>query len=203
MPKIANLYLKFCTIILITSSLSGCVAGVACIAAGAAATAKFATDQRSTGNMIDDTVLKSKIWKRYFDDESKRFSKVTIDVNEGRVLLTGTVAQEEDAFEAIKLAWGVRGVQEVINEIASSKNLTTWDKSQDLMIKSRIKSKFLLTKNLKSTNYTVLVENKVVYLFGIAENDSEKEDALNIARRIRGVDKVVSYVILKTDQRRD
>lgn len=203
MLQVIKTSLKFCTIMLAFSTMSGCVAGVACVAAGAATTAKFATDHRSTGHMIDDTVLKTKIWKRYVADESKRFSQVTIDVNEGRVLLTGNVAQDEDAFEAIKLAWGVRGVREVINEIVPRKSLTTWDKSQDLLLKSRIKSKFLLAKDLRSTNYTVLVENKIVYLFGIAENDGERETALDMARRIRGVDKVVSYVILKTDQRRD
>lgn len=192
---------KISTTMLMCGALSGCIACVA--TGGIVAASKVVTDQRSTGNMIDDTVLKTKIWKRFFADSEKRFRKIDIEVTEGRVLLTGVVSQEEDAFEAVKLVWGIRGVKEVINEITPAKPLTTWDKSQDLLIKSRIKSQYLITGEFKSTNYTVTVRNKEVYLFGIAENNKERNTAIDIARKVRGVEKVVSYVILKTDQRRD
>ena len=45
------------------------------------------------------------------------FINIEIEVVEGRVLLTGSVKKTKHRLDAIKLAWKVLGVREVINEI--------------------------------------------------------------------------------------
>jgi len=45
--------------------------------------------------------------------------------------------------------------------------------------------------------------NGVVYLFGIAQSQKELDRATGHARNVKGVVKVVSHVILKTDPKRN
>jgi len=42
----------------------------------------------------------------------------------------------------------------------------------------------------------------VVYLVGIAENQAEIQQVTDVARHVKGVEKVVSYIILRDDPRR-
>ena len=187
------LALSFCVL------LGGCAAF---LTGGAVATGQVAKDHRTSGHMLDDIVLKARLTNAYASDVEQRFSKVTTKVNEGRVLLTGFVASEDIIHEAIKIAWEVKGVKEVISEINTNDHRTMWDRSKDMVIKSRIKSKYLLRRGFSSANYSVIVTDRVVYLFGIADSEAERDVAADIARRIKGVERVVNYVILKEDERR-
>ena len=45
------------------------------------------------------------------------FTKLNLTVNQGRVLITGIVQNPDDRVEAVRLAWQVEGVTQVINEI--------------------------------------------------------------------------------------
>lgn len=187
------LALSFCVL------LGGCAAFVT---GGAVATGQVATDHRTSGHMLDDIVLKARLTNKYASDVEKRFGKVTTKVNEGRVLITGFVESEDVVHEAIKLAWEVKGVKEVISEIHTNDHRTMWDRSKDMVIKSRIKTKYLMRRGFRSANYSVVVTDRIVYLLGIAEDDAERDVAADIARRIKGVEQVVNYVILKEDERR-
>ncbi len=89
----------------------------------------------------------------------------------------------------------------VINEIVVElKNMK--DSANDTMIESSIGSKLLLEKNLHSTSYKISVNDGIVFLLGIAQNQDEMNKVLSIASSTKGVNKVVNYIILKTDPRR-
>ena len=131
----------------------------------------------------------------------KAFGAINVNVFEGRALLTGSVSEQKYIDDAIRIAWSVRGVHEVINEIqiASRKLL---DSTKDVWIANEIRTKFLLEKNFMSSNYVVDVNHSVVYLLGIAQSKVELDKALLITSGIGGVSKVISHVILKDDPRR-
>lgn len=192
-------YLKYCILFTLMCSLSGCHVF---LATGAVTAGQMATDERSAGHIVDDVLLKGRLANRYANDVEQRFTRVAIKVNEGRVLLTGRVATEQNLLAANKIAWEVRGIKELINEIHVGENGSIWSDSKDMVIKSRIKTKYTLRKGFRSKNYNVVVTNGAVYLFGIAQNEAEREVAADIARRIKGVKKVINYVILKDDARR-
>lgn len=185
--------------IIIIFALSGCHAF---LATGAVAAGQVATDKRSAGHIVDDVLIKARLANKYTDDVQQRFCHVTIKVNEGRVLLTGTVKTDQDLHAANRIAWEVRGTKEVINELQVAEKTSVWSASKDMIIKSRIKTKFALRRGFRSANYNVLVTNGVVYLFGIARDDAERDVAADVARRIKGVRRVVNYVILENDERR-
>lgn len=185
---------------LVTMALAGCVPVVV---GGAAATGVAVAQERSVGTAIDDTSILTQINAKFLGSKIQDLiTHVDIKVNEGAVLLTGNVKHSESSIEAVKLAWQVNGVKEVINEIQVTDRASFKDFAKDTWITAQAKSRLLAEKNLKSINYNVETVNAVVYLIGIAQNPEELEKAVYIASRVKGVEKVISHVRLKDDPRR-
>lgn len=157
---------------------------------------KFAKN-KSIDNTIKDFYIASSIRRYFFRNVKELYTKIKVEVIEGRVLYTGLVSREEDIIKAIKIAWDQEGVTEVINELQVDKNSGTLDLVQyikDTMITTQIKSKTFLDKSIKFINYTVITVNDIVYLFGIARSKQEIYKVATIASNISGVKKVVSHV---------
>jgi osmotically-inducible protein OsmY len=136
----------------------------------------------------------------YFSNNEKIFFNVSVEVLEGKVLLTGSVEQVDERIEATKLAWGIEGVNEVINEIQISNDDSILDYADDLVIKTKIKAKLLLNADIFNLNYSVEVVNGVVYLIGIAQNKEELGLVINISENTYGTKNVISYVRLKENK---
>ena len=155
-------------------------------------------DQRSVGNIIDDRVIATKVGHELIKNS---LSNTSVNVCEGRVLLTGYATDVSLKDKAEKVTWLVRGVKEVINNIVvTEKNKANIAK--DLWIKTKLKTKFLANKKIQSVNYQVIVYNNVIYLLGIAENQAELNEALKIASKMKDVSEIKNYVITKNDIRR-
>ncbi len=174
------------------------------IATGATTTGYVATQERSFGRALDDGTIHAEIQHLYLQsDVNELLPRVDVRVDEGRVLLTGEVADPQTPVEAVRLAWEAHSVREVINEIKVIKQPTTpIDFARDQLIETQIEARLLATKNIKSPNYTVEVVDGTTYLLGIGQNEQEIRNVAGIASRIQGVKKVVSYVRLKDDPRR-
>jgi osmotically-inducible protein OsmY len=180
--------------------LSGCVVAAAGVAAATAGST--ISDERTVGKIVDDKVIKLKIRDRYNQkDMVKRLYQVSVNVSEGRVMLTGSVPDHASKLQAIKLAWEVEGVREVMNEIETEEK-SLGQRAKDSMIATQIRAKYLLREGFRSVNYTVDVNNGTVYLLGIAQNKHELQAAEEMASTANGVNKVVSHVVLKADMRR-
>ncbi len=175
--------------------LSGCFPAV--ITGTTATVAEFAKD-RPASDTIKDIKISSSI-KSAFVKKSFRelYTKIKIEVLQGRVLYTGTVDNNEDIINAVQIAWDQEGVNEVINELKIDKNSSHFNIVQytrDTLITSQIKSKVFMDRSIKFINYTVITTNDIVYLFGIARSEEELQKVANIASNIHGVEKVISHV---------
>jgi len=180
-------------IFLITQS--GCtilVSGIV-VTATAAATAITMQD-KSLGNIIDDTTIVIRINKGLL--KHGLFSSIKVKVSEGRVLLIGNVDNHEKQLTAEKIAWQQKEIKEVINEIRVTpiKMASMLDVTVDGMITAEISTRLLGKRNIKSINYSVNTVDRVVYLMGIAQNKAELKAVIAIARKVKGVKQVVSYV---------
>ncbi len=177
-------------ILLITQS--GCAT---LIGLGTAITATaIAMKDKSLGNIVDDTTIMIKINKSLL--KHKLFTSIRVKISEGRVLLIGNVDDPDKQIIAEKIAWKQEGVKEVINEIRVTPiNTTSFiDTTVDGIITAEIKTILLGKQNIKSMNYSVNTIDRVVYLMGIAQNRAELRSVVSIARRVKGVKQVVSYV---------
>jgi osmotically-inducible protein OsmY len=180
---------------------SGCIP----LAIGAGAeTAVVVAQERSPGNAVDDAGILLKIKNLYLNQENKDlFRNVEIKVVEGSVLLTGNVDNPDSQVEAVRLAWQVMGVREVINETQISDKAGFLNYTRDVLISNQIRVRLVATKGIRSVNYSVLTVNQVVYLMGIAQDQHELDLVTNVASTTNYVQKVVSYVRLKDDPRRN
>ncbi len=177
-------------------ALQGCTApGV--IAGTAATVGVPATQERSIGAAVDDTIITAVVGHPLFQKDIELFRAVNVEVVEGRVLLLGSVNDPEDRVEAVRLAWQAEGVKEVINEIQVTDRGGIVDFARDTWISAQLKTKLLLDREIKAINYNVETVNGVVYMIGIAQDQAELERVTNHARTIKHVRKVISHVRLK------
>ena len=151
---------------------------------------------------ISDGMIDAGINKEFLNHDINMFLNVEIEVVEGRVLLTGSVKKKKHRLNALKLAWKVLGVREVINEIDVTKKGGIKQYLIDVKIKTQMRYKIITDKEISSINYNFEVVNGNLYIIGIAKNKKELKKVVKYANDIKGVLKVVSHVIMKNDPRR-
>ncbi|MEX2642618.1 MAG: BON domain-containing protein [Acetobacterales bacterium] len=196
--------LRRCAALLLLAALTLPAAGCTPLgfAAGAGATAGTAAMQeRGIGGAASDTAVYARVNKLLLDDDLSLYSKVGIEVQEGRVLLTGSVGDPEARIRAVRLAWQAEGVKEVINEIAIGSR-DSGNRVRDAWITTQLSSRLLFDKEISSINYNVDTAGGVVYLMGVAQDQRELDRVMRHARDVKYVQRVVNYVRLKSDPRR-
>ena len=188
---------KFLVVAFSILLISGCTTA---FVTGASKVVLIEKEERSFNNFVEDTIILAQLKNSYFSNNEKIFFNVNVEVLEGKVLLTGSVEQIDERIEATKLAWGIEGVNEVINEIQINNDDSILDYADDLVIKTKIKAKLLLNEDIFNLNYSVEVVNGVVYLIGIAQNKEELGLVINISENTYGTKNVISYVRLKENK---
>lgn len=185
--------------ITVSLALGGCIPTIL----GAGATTGVAVVQeRSVGAAIDDGAIQLALQGKLFDRSGTLFIKVDIEVDEGRVLLTGIVPKSEDRVTAARIAWDTNGVKEVLNEIQVSDKSGIISYAKDSWITTRLRTKILGDENIVGINYTIETVNGVVYLLGVAQDADELKRVTEHARNIGGVGEVISHVRFRDDPRR-
>lgn len=143
-----------------------------------------------------DLKIKALISDKWFKYDVGTFAKLNLTVNQGRVLVSGVVQDPDDRVEAIRLAWQVDGVQQVINEIriADGEGFSGYIKDQ--WITTRLRTALTFDKDIQSVNYSIDTVQGIVYLMGVAQSQIELDKAIEVARSIPHVKQVISYVKL-------
>ncbi len=177
------------------------------VVAGSFATISIATREKTVNSTIDDVWIGAQIDKNFLTNGLKGlYNSVGVTVNEGRVLLTGVVRDENKGRFAIETAWKTKGVTEVIDEIEiDHKGLGVRDFTNsiaDSCVTSLIKAKLFFHQQIFPANYKVTTFNHVVYLIGVYKEDEDLQELLKIVSKTSGVKKVVNYVIAANDSRR-
>jgi osmotically-inducible protein OsmY len=188
------------TMLATAPALSGCFLPLA--AAGAGAAGGYATlgQERSASDQVKDVEIRSLVsqsWDQYSPDLPH---KLDATVYEGRVLITGRLANEQLRQEAVQRAWKVEGVKEVYDEIEVGPETHFSDEARDGVISTRLKNDLLWDNQVKSINYTVKTENGIVYVIGSARTKDEMERVTGYARNIPNVRRVVSYVRVRAGE---
>jgi osmotically-inducible protein OsmY len=186
--------LTLIALLLVSPLLGGCV--VAAVGAGAGVGVAAAQEGGLT-RAYDDLRIQSLINEAWFAHDVNMFSNIDMTVSQGRVLLTGVVEDPEHRVEAVRLAWQPDGVKQVINEIRVSDPRGFGTYAKDTWITTRLRSAITIDGNIQSINYSIDTVNGTVYLLGVAQNQKELDRVVESARKIPGVNQVVSYAKLK------
>ncbi|TAN63994.1 MAG: BON domain-containing protein [Magnetospirillum sp.] len=190
---------------LLVAVVSGAVSGCAATVIGAGATAGVAAaEERGLEGAIDDAKIRVEINRLWFDRDIEMYRQVTLNISEGRVLLTGVVTTAQARADAVRLSWQATGVREVLNELqVRPSGAPGLDQANDMWIQQKLKARLLTDSEIKNINYVIDVTDSVVYLLGIAQSNAEVERVIAHARDTSGVKRVISHVRLKSDPKRN
>lgn len=181
--------------LLVLAILPACTPVGAGLAVGSAAGTAAAREGGLKAS-LEDARISAKIQDLWLKYNFEMFSKLNLTVDQGRVLITGVVQQPEHRVEAVRLAWQADGVRQVINEIKVDKSEGIKGWARDNWISGRLRAAILFDKDIQGINYSIDTVQSVVYLMGVAQNQTELNKVMTHARSVPYVKQVVSYVKL-------
>ncbi len=157
--------------------------------------------EKGLGTSINDNLIKTKISNLIYKYEKELIADTKIFVNSGSVLFTGKVKNPNDKIELTKLAWNIRGVKEVNNEIQVTDTTSIKNIARDIASLSEIRARIMSDKLINSLNFSIDVVNDKAYISGVASNETEMNLVTSHASSARFVKEVYNYIILNKDTR--
>ncbi len=184
-PMRRHMLLGF-TAIATLPALQGCFPVVAGGAVGAAA---MISDRRTSGAYVEDEAIE---WKTRAQLRERFGSGVNVSVTSynRNLLLTGQVPDESTRAAVGQLATGIDNVQGVVNEVEVAGLSSLSSRSNDALITSMVKARFVDDQSFAANHVKVVTEAGTVFLMGLVTR-READAATEVARTTSGVQKVV------------
>ncbi|HEA84273.1 MAG: BON domain-containing protein [Thermodesulfobacterium sp.] len=157
---------------------------------------KVGSDPRSVGTQIDDATITAKIKLKLLEDPVTKARKIDVDTVNGVVTLTGVVESEKEIERAIKIAKSVAGVKKVVNNLKIGKR-GIGSYLSDKEITAKIKLKLIKDPELKALSIDVDTINGVVTLTGVVTSEYQKRKAIEHAKSVSGVIKIIDNLQIK------
>ena len=179
-------------------ALSGCASAV--IGVGSAAVAASSTE-KGVSTSFSDGVIFTKLHDKFIQNDASLSTAVDVSVSDGAVLMTGKVKTPEEKITATRLAWEIKGVNEVVNELQVTDKSSIKDIAKDLAASAQLRARLIAEKDVSSLNFSIDVVNGVVYLSGVAASPEEMNKVIALAQDLRFAQKVVNYITLQSDLR--
>ncbi len=166
------------------------ISGCAAVAVGGAAATGviMAEDRRTVGTFTEDQGIELKAASRI--DEKVKDGHINVTSYNRAVLLTGEVPTEAAKADAERIARAVDNVRSVFNELQVAGNASMQARTNDAVLTSKVKARFLDAGKFSPLHVKVVTENGTVYLLGMVKRQ-EAADATEVARTTGGVRKVV------------
>lgn len=181
-------------------ALSACAPAV--LLGGGAAVGHSVVQERSTLAAVTDTETSLSIATRLGEASGELYRDVNVDVVEGRVLLTGSVPRTADRTTAEQVAWSAVGVRAVTNELTVAEDAGIAAYWSDVGISTRVRYALIRAQGVNAVDYNIETAEGVVHITGLAGSTAALERAVDAARSVPGVRRVVSHVLLIDDPRR-
>ena len=167
------------------------------------------------GEKLADSWLTTKVQAQYFADEDIKSRYINVTSRDGIVTVKGFVESENVRQQALQIAKNTDGVRQIDDQLLigqppargfeSAPVATTGADAADVaaapaagtppaltdeMISSRIQAKYFLDSAVKGRTIEVATEQGVVTLRGKVASDTERAQALLLARMTDGVQRV-------------
>lgn len=180
-------YLNYLLLAIVLGAMQGCFP---IIAAGVGTGVLVSSDRRTAGIILEDQNIENKALNQ-INIQYKDTVYVNVTSFNRRVLITGQVPNKKIKTDIEKTVLNLMNVKVVNNELqVSSLTNLSW-RSNDGIITSNIKLRFLNNKQgFQPEHIKVITENSSVFLMGLVYH-KEAEAAADIASGSRGVERVV------------
>ena len=161
----------------------------------------IALDPRSLGTQIDDSLMQQNLRARLLSENKSYIISVKTKILDGRIFLTGKVNSVEDKLKITKLAWEIKGARSVKNDLRIKEDFNFKRSAKDLLITSQLRAALIGNKNIKAVNYNIDTYKKKIYIYGIAQNKTERDEVTKEAKQILDVEDVITSIFLVDDLR--
>ena len=161
----------------------------------------IALDPRSLGTQIDDSIMQQNLRAKLLSADKGYIITVKTKVLDGRIFLTGKVNSVEDKLKITKLAWEIKGARSVKNDLRIKEEFNFKRSAKDLLLTSQLRAALIANKKVKSVNYNIDSYKKKIYIYGIAQNDTERDEVTREAKQILDVEDVITSIFLVDDLR--
>ncbi|MDO5288388.1 MAG: BON domain-containing protein [Pseudomonadota bacterium] len=198
MNKAFTLSVSALCLALAAAGLGGCVpAAVVGGAVGAGALLVHA-DRRSGQTQQADSAIEAAAHESVVRLLGGR-GHVNITSYYRKVLIAGEVPTEQDRQQVEAQVRAVPDVQGVYNELAVMPDSTTWQRSNDALVTSRVRTRLMGQNGVPAGSIKVTTERGTTYLMGRL-TASEAALATEVTRQTDGVQRVVRIIDLIADE---
>ena len=159
----------------------------------------IATDPRTLGTQIDDSIMQQHVLAKLVISDKKHFLKIGVKVLDGRIFLTGKVDDPEEKLQITKLAWETKGARSVKNDIKIQEKFNFKVSAKDALITTQLRVAMIIDKEIKNSNYKIDTYKKKIFIYGIAYNEKERRKVINEAKEVLDVEGVIASILLVED----
>ena len=160
-----------------------------------------AMDPRTIGTQIDDSLMQKNLRAKLILMDKGYLLNVKTKVLDGRIFITGKVDTIEEKLKITKLGWEIKGARSVKNDLKIKENFNFKQTAKDVLITSQLRTAMIANKKIKSANYDIDTYKKIIYIYGISQNEEERSEVINEAKQILDVEDVITSIFLVEDLR--
>ena len=186
-------------IFLLFLMLNGCIAVTSTGLFGTGVT--VAIDPRSLGTQIDDSIMDKSLDARLISLNKSYLLDVKTKILDGRIFITGKVNAPEEKLKITKLAWETKGARSVKNDIKIKEDFNFQQSAKDILITSQLRSAMIFNKKIIAVNYQIDTYKKTIYVYGISQNEEERDEIIKEAKEILDVEDVITSILMVSDLR--
>ena len=186
-------------LILVFISISGCVGYSSTGVLGTGVS--VAMDPRTIGTQIDDSIMQKNLRAKLILIDKGYLLNVKTKVLDGRIFITGKVDTVEEKLKITKLGWEIKGARSVKNDLKIKEKFNFKQTAKDILITSQLRTAMIANKKIKSANYDIDTYKKIIYIYGISQNEEERAEVINEAKQVLDVEEIVTSIFLVEDLR--
>jgi hyperosmotically inducible protein len=175
--------IKLISCFIVLSIFSGCTTAY-----------EAAVDERHVSTIADDTVIKGKILKKFFEDDKVKPLDISIGCYRGHVYLVGEYDDPVQKVRVLEIAKSVEGVKRVTTYLVAKKKNDFCGFDDNLAIEGKVKAKLIGDKDIWSTNIVVKSVQCHVVLYGLVGSKTEIDKAIAHAKSVGGTRGVTSLL---------
>jgi osmotically-inducible protein OsmY len=186
-------------LIIIFLLISGCVGYSSTGVLGTGVS--VAMDPRTIGTQIDDSLMQKNLRTKLILMKKGYLLNVKTKVLDGRIFITGKVDTVEEKLKITKLGWEIKGARSVKNDLKIKEKFNFQQTAKDVLITSQLRTALITNKKIASANYDIDTYKKIIYVYGISQNEDERAEVINEAKKVLDVEDIVTSIFLVEDLR--
>ena len=161
----------------------------------------IAMDPRTIGTQIDGSLMQKNLRAKLILMDKNYLLNVKSKVLDGRIFITGKVDTVEEKLKITKLGWEIKGARSVKNDLKIKEEFNFKQTAKDVLITSQLRTALITNKKIKSANYDIDTYKKIIYVYGISQNEEERAEVINEAKKVLDVEDVITSIFLVEDLR--